>query len=280
MTLGPAGGVRATQAPAVPAEAVATVPQTGPVTEEALRAYDQGHTHYDLGEYQAAIEHFRHAYELSRAPALLFNIAQAHRMNKDCPRALDTYRTFLRLTADETLRQEGEEHVRRLSIECGSAAIPAPAPTIPTVAPVPAPRQIPPTAPVLSGPTVVLSAPPAPRSQRATDGVVGLAIGGAALVGAGVLYVWNGRRYEHWRSEDNALTTVDATGDRQSQVDRRQANDDRWRSVQRLDRVTVGLALGAAASLVTGGALLYLGRPAAGARLRVAGTGLLLESRF
>ena len=50
--------------------------------------YDEGSGAYKAGNYPRAIEKFLAAYELSHAPAILFNIAQAYRLASDCDRAL------------------------------------------------------------------------------------------------------------------------------------------------------------------------------------------------
>src|SRR4051812_18272354 len=49
---------------------------------EAKRLTRQALLHYDLGEWDKAIAEFKRAYELSEAPTLLFNLAQAHRKKR------------------------------------------------------------------------------------------------------------------------------------------------------------------------------------------------------
>ena len=64
--------------------------------KEAVAHYEQGQKHYNLGEFDKAIEEYKAAYDLTSAPALLFNIAQAYRLKGDHQQALFFYRTFLR----------------------------------------------------------------------------------------------------------------------------------------------------------------------------------------
>jgi tetratricopeptide (TPR) repeat protein len=47
------------------------------------------------GEYEAALEAFKEAYALAPSPALLFNMAQAHRLRGDCQASTELYRRFL-----------------------------------------------------------------------------------------------------------------------------------------------------------------------------------------
>jgi tetratricopeptide (TPR) repeat protein len=63
--------------------------------EEARRLFERGQRHYNVGEFDAAIDEFKRAYELSPAPGLLFNIAQAYRARRDRERALYYYATYL-----------------------------------------------------------------------------------------------------------------------------------------------------------------------------------------
>jgi tetratricopeptide (TPR) repeat protein len=76
-----------------------------PVTDSASRSarehYDAGRKAYDRGEYEAAVTAFQAAHELTQAPALLFNIAQALRLAKRCSEALEYYRRFGEAAANE-----------------------------------------------------------------------------------------------------------------------------------------------------------------------------------
>ena len=65
----------------------------GPPRRSPRRASttDRGMAHYELGEFAAAIDEFKLAYALSQAPGLLFNLAQASRLNKDYEQALHFY---------------------------------------------------------------------------------------------------------------------------------------------------------------------------------------------
>lgn len=69
-------------------------PAQGP--DPARDHYERGLAKYNLAEFDAAIVEFKESYELSKAPRLLFNIAQAYRLKKDFESALYFYTTYLR----------------------------------------------------------------------------------------------------------------------------------------------------------------------------------------
>src|SRR5215471_6877228 len=64
--------------------------------DEAKQLTEQGLAHYNVGEYDKAVDEFKRAYLLSKTPALLFNIAQAQRLKGDCKEALQSYKAYLR----------------------------------------------------------------------------------------------------------------------------------------------------------------------------------------
>jgi tetratricopeptide (TPR) repeat protein len=76
--------------------------------DEARDLYKKGMTHYEIGDFDVAIEEFKRAYALTSAPGLLFNIAQVYRMKKDPEQAVYFYRTYLRLVPDAPNRADVE----------------------------------------------------------------------------------------------------------------------------------------------------------------------------
>src|SRR6185369_2327988 len=98
-----AGGARAQPAP----------PPAQNPEAEARQHYRSGLAHYDLGEYQAALEEFKDAYRAVQDPPFLFNIAQCHRKLGQSAEALTFYRSYLRRAPDAPNRAEverSEEH--------------------------------------------------------------------------------------------------------------------------------------------------------------------------
>jgi tetratricopeptide (TPR) repeat protein len=205
---------------------------------EAVRAFDQANTHYDLGEYDQAIPLFRRAYEISRAPALIFNIAQAYRLGGDCHRALEAYRQFLRMASDAGLRATAERHSESLRRSCRPVA--AGEVSRPVPPPVPAP-------------------PPASRWRP-----LGLASMGAGVLSgaaATVLYLRNNTRYDRWKTEDRRLSSPQNGLDAMEMYRRQDVNDQLWRSIKQTDRLVMGLAVTGAVLTMGGGLYWFLSRP-------------------
>lgn len=71
----------------------------------AAEWFNAGDNHYNLGEFDKAIEAFRKAFELEKDDALkpiyLYNIAQAYRQAGDCDNAVFFYKRFLSLKAND-----------------------------------------------------------------------------------------------------------------------------------------------------------------------------------
>lgn len=63
---------------------------------EAQRAYQRGLKHYNLSQWQPALEAFQAAYLAKPDPALLFNIGQCQRQLADYRNAANSFRAFLR----------------------------------------------------------------------------------------------------------------------------------------------------------------------------------------
>jgi len=57
--------------------------------------FEKGQANFQGGQFQAAIELFKQAYDLVRDPVYLFNIAQSYRKVGDCLAAFDYYNRYL-----------------------------------------------------------------------------------------------------------------------------------------------------------------------------------------
>jgi hypothetical protein len=91
--------------------------------------YKEGETHYNLGEFQKAIDAFKKGFELetsdSKKSAYLYNIAQSYRQAKDCSNAQFFYKRYLALKDNGSTgkplkpdqRAEIEERIKELE-EC------------------------------------------------------------------------------------------------------------------------------------------------------------------
>jgi tetratricopeptide (TPR) repeat protein len=82
--------------------------------EAAKESYNEGKRHYDLGEYEPALEAFKKAYLNYEEPVFLFNIAQCYRALGDRPAAARTYRAFLRNWPKAPNREQVERIIAEL----------------------------------------------------------------------------------------------------------------------------------------------------------------------
>jgi tetratricopeptide (TPR) repeat protein len=74
----------------------ASAPALADDKAKAKALYDQGLKSYNLAEYADAIKAWKEAYSLSKKPILLFNIAQAYRLDGDCKKAVTFYDSYQR----------------------------------------------------------------------------------------------------------------------------------------------------------------------------------------
>jgi tetratricopeptide (TPR) repeat protein len=273
--------------PAASAEdRASTKPATGDARARAKRLFEQGQAHYDLGEYDEAIAAFREAYELSSAPALLFNIAQSHRLKGDCRRALQVYRHFVRLDPNSRERADAEAHIAKLVPSCEHAAEPAPATSSSAKVEDAAPPKNEPDATKRTAVDVprlvetpverVDTTGPTLRTQRQL--VVGLLSTGLALAGvATALHVWNDTRFDDWRREDRVLFAAGGNGNLGELQRRQAANNDLLTSIRRVDTISLSVFVAAGASIAAGGVVLVAWQPPASsgksADLQVSWTG-------
>lgn len=172
--------------------------------QEARAHYDRGIAHYNLGEFDAAIDEFKQAYALSRAPRLLFNLAQAERLAKRYDQALYSYQTYLRLAPTAENRADVEQWIAEMKARLAERkpvpVAPAPAEPIKPAASPPvgvtsppvavAPPASPSPAPTpIASPHVVSpgwSAASVARARHERVAGLCLGIGGLALAGAAV----------------------------------------------------------------------------------------------
>jgi tetratricopeptide (TPR) repeat protein len=142
--------------------------------------YDQGARAYKDGEYQKAVELFLAAYDLSRAPAILFNVAQAYRLQGECSQALSYYRRSLAEEPDATNRAEVEDRIAEMQRCVDDQS--RDQETAPEAAQLATPPR-----PVAAGLTA--PSPERPSKSRPVLALVTMAVGGAAAVTGGVIYL-------------------------------------------------------------------------------------------
>lgn len=77
--------------------------------------FEKAQAHYQAGEYQAAIELFKSAYDLVHDPVYLFNLAQSYRKILDCVAATDYYRKYLDASPNAPNKDKVGEWIRELA---------------------------------------------------------------------------------------------------------------------------------------------------------------------
>ncbi len=97
------------------ARADATIPPL------ARQLSDRGRALHDLGDYEQAIVAYKQAYMIAPSPGLLFNMAQAYRLNGDCRSAAEFYRRYLSTGPEPDARRRAEQQLAIVD-SCGRRA--------------------------------------------------------------------------------------------------------------------------------------------------------------
>lgn len=225
--------------------------------DTARQHHDRGKTHYDLGEFDQAIAEFKKAYELSGAPAALFNLAQAHRLKKDYQQALHVYRSFLRLAPTTPNSSEVEQRIQEMEVKLreqepekpAEAAPPSDRPTSPPPAPLePAPAALTPPTPLEARSSSGSVPPPEAHSPGSRPSRAP----GFAFVGAGAALLVAGAYFGVRAS----MASQELTGLSRSGATWESRHDALWAGGQRSQTLAIsGSVLGGAAA-VTGALLL------------------------
>ncbi|MEO8699953.1 MAG: hypothetical protein ABI867_07910 [Kofleriaceae bacterium] len=82
-----------------------------PIPAKARSLADKGREAHDHGDYPRAIAAFKEAYVIAPAPALLFNLAQAYRLQGNCEDAQMMYRRYIGTNPSEDGRALAEAHL-------------------------------------------------------------------------------------------------------------------------------------------------------------------------
>jgi hypothetical protein len=81
---------------------------------QAKQHYEVGERSFRLGDFDEAIREWRHSYELSSVPMLLYNIGQAYRQKGDAKQALFFYQQYLAAGATGESRDAAEQKIEEL----------------------------------------------------------------------------------------------------------------------------------------------------------------------
>jgi tetratricopeptide (TPR) repeat protein len=87
-----------------------------PTAEEL---FAEGQRAYDRRDYAIAIDRWQESYRLSKEPGLLYNIAQAYRLARDCEHALSTYRLFVAVDPASDQLPRADDFIAELEPKCG-----------------------------------------------------------------------------------------------------------------------------------------------------------------
>jgi hypothetical protein len=220
----------------VPVSALADNTWPGGVPAKARALAERGRASHDSGDYPAAITAFTQAYVMAPSPALLFNLAQAYRLQGDCDDAALMYRRYLATNPSPEGRVLAEMHLASVErcIHMLSLHIPVESPSGRVVTPPPREKLV-----------AAAVAAPAPSRKAAIekDVGVGLAIGGSVALAAAAYYAVVAH------SAANDVADAYARGAKWKDV---AATDERGKSASsRAKLLGVGGAIGIAGGIVT-----------------------------
>jgi tetratricopeptide (TPR) repeat protein len=184
-------------------------PTPADAIESARALSDDGMALFRRAEYQSAIEAFRRSFDLSPAPALLFDMAQAHRKLGNCDAALELFRRFARADQAAALRAGVDARIDEMQ-SCSTKRQP------PVVASLSASVLAAPAAPVLD--RVVATRVPEQHAPGRWPRLAGMSLAAVGLVALGA-GAFAGLEAQHasrrvserfrsggpWTSEDDAL---------------------------------------------------------------------------
>jgi tetratricopeptide (TPR) repeat protein len=158
---------------------------------EAREHFRKGSKAFDLGHYADAIKEYEAAYDIKEDPALLFNIAQAYRLEGDNQNAIRVYKSFLHHLPNARNRPEVERRIEELQKAIDQEGRAKEGPPDGTLPPAAEPQRAvtpPPNAETPAAAPIVAAPAPAEHPGRskkiagiflAAVGVAGIAAGGA-----------------------------------------------------------------------------------------------------
>jgi len=169
---------------------VCATPAFAQKMDDARQHFKAGKTLQDAGKFAEAADEYQAAYDLDPRPAMLFNIAQAHRLAGHKQLAVDFYKRYLQAQPDGAGAREARQWTAELTRQLEAERPVTPPPTRPDPPPI-----TPPATPTLAPPSQQPEHPPqAPSSGRRLR-LAGIAAGvaGLAAVGAGVAFAFKAR---------------------------------------------------------------------------------------
>jgi len=232
--------------------------------QEVRQHYEKASRAYDVQKFGEAIEEYQKTYEISGDPAMLFNVAQAYRLNGQPQEAVYYYRRYLERSPAASNRAATEQKIADLEKTLAEAkaapAAGAPPPAAPpppmgttparppaatSAAPAAAATAVAPPPASFPPPNLVTVEPEGDHHGRRVASVVLLAVGGVGLLTAAVTGKLAANKGDNLTYASNLKGTFDPETERAG---------------KRLDNVAVvSVVVGAAAS-IAGGVLFLLSR--------------------
>jgi tetratricopeptide (TPR) repeat protein len=144
--------------------------------EAAKPHFLQGKAYQDTGQFDRAADEYKEAYRLDPRPEMLFNIAQAYRLGKKKPEAVEYFKKYLAEQPDGAGATEARTHVATLTKEIDEEA---------ALKKAPPPTMLPPEP---------IAQPPVQRDEPEQPGKK-LRIAGLVTAGVGVLSLGLGIKF-------------------------------------------------------------------------------------
>jgi tetratricopeptide (TPR) repeat protein len=212
--------------------------------------YNEGTKAFDLGLYDKAIAEYMTAYQAVNDPALLYNLAQAHRLGGHVREALRFYRVYLQRRPNAENRPEVEQKI--VELKQAADRLEHAQNGLQPDRPLDAGAAAPP--PVATTTTVAAAAKPEPPEPIDRPGrtlkIAGLATGAVGVAGLAVGIAFGALA----QSASSSLTNTSRNGG---------FYDPGKYSSGHTDQIVEGVTLGIGAAAVAGGVVLYvLGRRA------------------
>lgn len=205
------------------------------IPAKARALADRGRAFHDAGDYPHAIAAFTQAYVIAPSPALLFNLAQAYRLQGNCDDAALMYRRYLATNPDPEQRALAELHLANVERCLHKLAL-----HIPIETPSGRPMAAPPPDTLLATTVVPVVSR---RAQIEKDVGVGLILGGGASLAVAAYYAVQSR------DASDAVAAAYTRGAKWKDV---AADDARGKSAATTAKVLgIGGALGVASGIVT-----------------------------
>jgi tetratricopeptide (TPR) repeat protein len=232
-----------------------------PIPAKARELAETGRTAHEKGDYPRAIAAFKEAYVMAPSPALLFNLAQAYRLQGDCDDAELMYRRYLASGPSDEGRMLAQTHLATVERCIRKRSLRIPMDESQSYLAIPNPPK---DLGIVDSPT------PQPHGTLMKDVGFGLVLGGTAAAGIATYYAFRAH------ADEVAVEKAYGKGAKWQEVAQRHADGEHAATAARLFGIGGGAAL-------LGGATLYILGRRAGVPLQITpttGTGVRVSLQW